>query len=198
MEITLPISSLVIIAVSGSGVLFSLLVGTLLISQQEKKHISISLLGILLILSGLTLLNDLLTTSGISNRYKSLYFIPIFYSLSIGPLFYLFVKSKFRNRLRVTDYLHLLAPLMQALIYLGIGFRSIEFKSELYNNSLFRQYLTVESFVFPVFLLIYLLLSLQILKRCNTETHFWQKDLKLWLLPFQKHRLSLPVGTKVY
>ena len=87
---------------------------------------------------------------------------------------------------------------MQALIYLGIGFRSIEFKSELYNNSLFRQYLTVESFVFPVFLLIYLLLSLQILKRCNTETHFWQKDLKLWLLPFQKHRLSLPVGTKVY
>lgn len=54
MEITLPISSLIVIAIGSVVIAVSILMGILLLSQKDKKHISISLLAWLLILSGLT------------------------------------------------------------------------------------------------------------------------------------------------
>ena len=150
MEITLPISSIIVIAIGSVGVTVSIFVGFLLLSQKDKKHISISLLASLLILSGLTLLNDILVTSGISNRIKQLYFIPIYYSLSIAPLFYLFIKSKFKYRLEKSDFTHLLIPVIHAIVYFSFGFRSIAYKSILYNGNAFRTYLQIESFLFPI------------------------------------------------
>lgn len=138
MEITLPISSLIVIAIGSVGIAVSIFMGILLLSQKDKKHISISLFACLLILSGLTLLNDVMVTSGISNRIKQLYFLPIYYSLSIAPLFYLFVKSKFSYRLNKSDLIHLVIPIIQTGVYFSIGFRSVEFKSVLYDENAFR------------------------------------------------------------
>jgi AraC-like DNA-binding protein len=184
MEITLPISSLIVIAIGSVGVTVSIFTGLLLGAQKDKKHISIGLLACLLILSGLTLLNDILVTSGISNRFKQLYFIPIYYSLSIAPLFYLFIKSKFKYRLDRSDAIHAVIPLIQAIIYFSIGFRSVEFKSMLYDGYLFRTYLQVESFLFPVSLIGYTLLALSFLKRQDNEEFFWTEDIKKWLTNF--------------
>jgi len=191
MQITLPISSLIIIAIGSVGISLSIFIGVLLLSQKDKKHPSISLLGSLLILSGLTLLNDILVTSGISNRIKELYFIPIYFSLSIGPLFYLFVKSKFLYRLRAVDLIHLVVPLLQALVYVFIGFRSVEYKSALYGESAFRLYLQVESFLFPVFLLAYTLLALNLLRRKESREFFWASDIKRWLKKFSAGMLVI-------
>ncbi len=184
MEITLPISSLIVIAIGSVGISVSIFMGFLLLSQKEKKHLSVSILACLLILSGLTLLNDVLVTSGISNRIKQLYFIPIYYSLSVAPFFYLFVKSKFSYCLTKSDLIHLVIPILQAFVYFFIGFRSIEFKSMLYDENAFRIYLQIESFLFPILLVGYTVLALSFLKGKNHKTYFWSKDIKKWLTNF--------------
>jgi AraC-like DNA-binding protein len=193
MEITLPISSLIVIAIGSVGISVSIFMGILLLSQKNKKHISVSILACLLILSGLTLFNDILVTSGISNRIKQLYFIPIFYSLSIAPLFYLFVKSKFSYRLNKSDLIHLVIPVIQAAIYFSIGFRSVEFKSILYYENAFRIYLQIESFLFPIFLVGYTILALSYLKRKDMKAYFWTADIKRWLANFSAGMLLIAV-----
>jgi AraC-like DNA-binding protein len=132
----------------------------------------------------LTLINDILVTSGISNRIKQLYFIPIYYSLSIAPLFYLFVKSKFSYRLNKSDLIHLVIPVIQEVIYFSIGFRSVEFKSMLYDENAFRIYLQIESFLFPISLVGYTVFALLFLNGKNYKKYFWSEDIKKWLLRF--------------
>lgn len=191
MEITLPISSLIVIAIGSVGIAVSILMGILLGAQKDKNHLSVSILAGLLILSGLTLLNDVLVTSGISNRIKELYFLPIYYSLSIGPLFYLFVKSKFSNRLHPLDAIHFIIPAIQAAVYFAIGFRSAEFKSALYDENTFRLYLQVESFLFPISLLAYTLLALFYVKSKGQKKYFWTQDIKKWLTQFSAGMLII-------
>jgi len=193
VEITLPISSLIVIAIGSVGVTISIFMGILLLTQKSKKHISVCLLACLLILTGLTLLNDVLVTSGISNRIKQLYFIPIYYSLSIAPLFYLFIKSKFNYRLDKSDWIHLVIPIMQAVVYFYIGFQSVEFKSMLYDENAFRVYLQVESFLFPISLVGYTFPALSLLKRKQHEEFFWSNDIKKWLKNFSVGMLFIAV-----
>ena len=184
MEITLPISSIIIIAIGSVGVTIAIFTSIFFLAQKRIQHISNIFLSVLLLLSGLTLLNEVLTISGITNRFKHLYFIPILYSLSIGPLFYLFVKSKYYQKLSKIDYVHLIIPLVQAIIYWSIGFRSIAYKSSLWENPLFRQFLTLESFLFPLSLLGYSILSIFLLKKPSTQNYFWNDDLRNWLRNF--------------
>ena len=181
MEITLPISSIIIIAIGSVGVVISLLCAIFLFYNKKGQYISIVFLSVFMLLSGLTLFNDVLNISGLKNEFKNLYFIPIFYSLSIAPLFYLFVKSKYYQKVSKSDYLHLLIPLLQALLYWSIGFQSIEFKSSLWANASFRMLLTVESFLFPASLIIYSYLSNDLLRNSSKTGHFWEIDLKTWL-----------------
>jgi len=193
MEITLPISSLIVIAIGSVGIAVSIFMGVLLLFQKDKKHISITLLAFLLILSGLTLLNDVLVTSGISNRFKQLYFAPIYYSLSIGPLFYLFIKSKYNYRLNRADLIHLVIPTLQAVLFFSIGFRTVEFKSMLYDENVFRIYLQTESFLFPISLVGYTVLALSFLKRKELREFFWADDIKKWLMSFAAGMLCIAV-----
>lgn len=193
MEITLPISSLIAIAIGSVGIAVSIFIGILLLSQKDKNNISVIILAWLLILSALTLMNDVLVTSGISNRIKQLYFIPIYYSLSVAPLFYLFVKSKFSYRLNKSDLIHLVIPTIQAVVYFSIGFRSIEFKSILYDENAFRMYLQIESFLFPISLLGYTVLAFSFFKRKDHETFFWIDDIKKWLKNFSAGMLFIAV-----
>ncbi len=191
MEITLPISSIFVIAIDSIGIVVSLLLSVLFLLRNKTNHISTIFLSLLLLLTGLTLLNDMLTMSGITNRFKNLYFIPIFYSLSIGPLFYLLVKSKYYNKLRSVDYLHLVLPAIQALVYLSIGFRSLAYKSHLWGETSFPIYLEIESYLFPISLVAYSLLGCQLLFSesiwqldRSDKKYFWTKDLKKWLVGF--------------
>lgn len=191
MQITLPLSSLIIIAIGSVGVTLSVFMGILLLAQKNKNHLSVGLLGLLLILTGLTLLNDLLVTSGISNRIQELYFIPIYYSLSIPPLFYLFVKSKFKFRLGRFDWIHAIIPVVQALVYFSIGFRPVAFKSQLYSESAFRTYLNVESILFPISLVGYTILALALLKKKDHKSFFWTEDIRIWLTRFSYGMLGI-------
>jgi len=198
MELTLPISSLLIIAIGSVGVCIAFTMAILLFTQKNKHHFSITLMACLLLLSGATLLNELLVSSGISNRVKQLYFIPIYYPLAIGPVFFLIIKSKFRYRLAKTDYLHLLIPGIQALVYFFIGFRSVAFKSQLWQQPLFRFYLDVESILFPVSFILYGFLSLRLLQKNTATAFFWSDDMRKWLNHFTKGMLVIAYIEMLY
>jgi len=181
MEITLPISSLVLIALGAVGVCISIIAGLTLILKEKAIERSNFIFALLLILSGFTLLNETLATAGIYNKFKNLYFIPLNFSLAIAPLFFLFIKSKYTRKISTLDYAHLLLPVIQFLVYVFVGFRSITFKSSLWKNDGFKLFLNIETILFSIGLILYSSLALYLLKKPNNEKYFWNEDVRKWL-----------------
>lgn len=144
---------------------------------------SITLLGVLLLTTGATLTNHVLTTTGITNRFPDLYFIPIYFSLSFGPLFYLFARAKW-ELISGWLWLHLLLPTIQFCFYLYIGFRSVDYKNWLWNSEDFRFLLSLESALFPVLTIGYIWLAYVFIRRQDGSRFFWTEDIKSWLSSF--------------
>lgn len=186
MEITLQISSLIIICLGITGILVSIGTAIFCLIQRKPDDQSMVLLFLLLTSIGLTLLNETLTTSGISNRFKNLYFLPLNFSLSIAPLFYLFIKLKINRKFNRIDSTHLLLPILQFLTFLIVGFQPISNKSKLWNNDFFRAILNLESILFVVGLIIYSIFSYISVNRISTKQVFWKADLKKYLLRMVK------------
>ena len=186
MELTLPISSLFIIAIGAVGVCLSIVTAIIFTLQNNTNERSTYLLSLLLFFMGLTLLNETLTSSGISNHFKNLYFIPLNFSLAIAPLFSLFVKTKFTRKIKYIDYIHLVLPILQFIVYLSIGFRGIAYKSKLWNESLFRNFLDLETILFSIGLIAYSIFCLYLIIKPHDAKYFWLEDLKAWL-----HRMVL-------
>ena len=181
MEITLPISSLLIIAIGSVGITVSISLAVYLVLKKGLDNLSNILLILFFLLLGLTLLNDVLLSSGITNTFKNLYFIPITYSLSLSPLFYLFIKSKHHQSVSSSDYLHLILPIAQAAFYFYVGFQSVAYKGQLWATPFFKVLFTIETILFPIGLLVYGFLSIHSLRQPVSKTHFWSKDIDHWL-----------------
>ena len=191
MEITLPLTSILIIAIGSTGIGVSIYMGTVFIIKNKNKHISTSIFTLLLFLTGLTLLHEVLATSGITSRFPFLYYTPTLFSLSIAPLFYLFIKSRIKQSLSVFDGLHLVIPVIQFLGYLSIGFRSVSYKYDLWRNPTFKALMDIESALFSVSLICYGALSLYLLHKPKQHMHFWQEDQLSWLRSVAKVFLAI-------
>ena len=191
MEITLPLTSILIIAIGSIGIGVSVYMGTVFIIKNKNQHISTSIFTLLLFLTGLTLLHEVLATSGITSRFPFLYYTPTLFSLSIAPLFYLFIKSKIKQSLSVFDGLHLVIPVIQFLGYLSIGFRSVPYKSGLWRNPTFKALMDIETALFSVSLICYGALSLYLLRKPKQHMHFWQEDQLSWLRSVAKVFLAI-------
>ena len=158
----------------------------LILATKSKKKISRYALGTLLILAALTLLNDLIVNSGLANRYNSLYYLPIYYSLSIGPLFYTFTKSMvFEKFLLKKESIHFILPLLQLMLYLSIGFLSVDIKSSLWRNSILSDYFTIESFLFPISLLFYTHKAQKLIRQ-EDKNPSKSAEIMSWLAQFSK------------
>jgi len=168
------------------GFLLSVSAGVFSYYHSKLKDRSTLLLVTLLVLIGLTLLEDTINISGIANRYKNLYFLPLNFSLSIAPLLYLFVKSKIQNKLTAVDFCHLIIPTIQFAAYAFIGFQNLDYKTKLWENNLFRAFLDVETVLFVIGLILYSFLSYNLINHLSTGSLFWKKDVKNWLLRLVK------------
>ena len=89
--------------------------------------------------------------------------------------------------------IHLVIPIIQAVVFFSIGFRSIEFKSILYDQNAFRIYLQIGSFLFPISLVGYTVITLSFLKRKDHKAYFWTVDIKKWHLNFSAGMLFIAV-----
>ncbi len=181
MNIQFP--DLIILFLSGSGLLICFILGISLIIRKKGILLTNRLLGTLLVLYALTTLNGLMAITGVLAQNQHLYFLPIIFNLSIGPLYYLFIKSKtdpsFELNTKVIP--HLILPVLQFLFYLSIGFRSIEFKSMIWREVV-APYGFVEELLFIILGVFYMLKVWNVLKKGSILS--WKKPVYRWLKKF--------------
>lgn len=186
MEITLQISSLIIISLGIIGMFLSLSMGVFILYQKKLKDKATLFLFALMLTISLTVLNETLATSGMASRFKNLYFLPLNFSLSISPLFYLFVKRKMNRFETPRDLIHLILPFIQFIVFVLVGFRSVAFKTKLWNNENFKRFLQAETILFILGLLIYSFLSYVLVAKSDQDQTFWKIDLRTWLMQMVK------------
>lgn len=118
------------------------------VGKRESNLLFSFFLGVL----ALSLLHNLLVNIGIFNNQPQFYFIPIWYTLSFGPLLFFFVKSRlFRPfHLQKKDFKHFILPLLQATFYLSVGFRDASFKAQLWGGSYVPLYKPIEGLFYIV------------------------------------------------
>ncbi|MEQ8705119.1 MAG: AraC family transcriptional regulator [Phaeodactylibacter sp.] len=182
MNIAIP--DLIAIFLSGFGILLCLVVGVQLLLRKAGMRQSNLLLGILLILYALTLSNGLFAMAGIYAQYPFLYFIPINFSLSLGPLFYFFVRSRIQPsfRLQRRHLPHFILPVLQFLFYLSIGFRSAAYKSWIWREVIAPCGQFIEEGLLIVLALGYLGAAYRMLH--GVPELFWKGPVYRWLRRF--------------
>ncbi len=113
----------------------SFFAGGLLLSANKNK-LSNRLLAILIIAIALWLADDFMRVSMIYRQIPNLYFLPIFYSLSFGPLIYFYVKSLVNHnfKLKIIHLLHFLPVLLQVSLYVFLTFSSYDTKQWYWEN----------------------------------------------------------------
>lgn len=183
MNITIP--DLIAIFLSGFGILLCLAVGFQLLFRKSGMRQSNLLLGVLLILYALTLSDSLFAMSGIYAQYQFLYFLPINFSLSIGPLFYFFVRSRVQPSfmLQWRHLPHFILPMAQFVFYLSIGFRNTEYKSWVWRELIGPYVQFIEEGLFILLTVGYLLATYQLLRQ-KTPKASWKPPVYQWLRRF--------------
>ncbi len=199
MDISLSLDGLLELFFGGGAVLLGLVVGLLLLIGNKGQRRAEVFLGLLIIAYVLMLLNQLLAESGVMSRYQDLYFLPIYYTLSFGPLTYFFVKSKLYPgfRFRPRDWVHFVLPLLQAGFYFSIGFRSIAYKGELWQNFVGPFYQNFEAVVYWISFSAYLWASFTMLRKYR-HTKPWQESQLRWMYKLLRYLTILFAITVVY
>ncbi|MEM0992615.1 MAG: AraC family transcriptional regulator [Bacteroidota bacterium] len=177
--------SFIAVVIGSFGILLCLLVGIQILTRRDGIRQANILLSALLILYSLTLMNSLLATTGVYSTYQYLYFIPIIFSLSIGPLFYFFVKARLQPafRLERRHGIHFVLPMAQFLFYCIIGFRSAAYKSWVWQNvvSPYGQY--IETVLWMALTLGYIIAALRLIRQ-EIPTAQWKVPIGYWLRRF--------------
>jgi AraC-like DNA-binding protein len=138
--------------------------GLLWFSTQNKQ--SNRFLALLIFTIALWLIDHFLRIADIYGQNANLYFLPIFYSFAFGPLIYFYVKSLVNQSFifQKKDYLHFIPVLFQAGLYIFLTTKNYNFKNWYWENV--HQWITykVEFDGTFISMLIYLGLSIQLLK----------------------------------
>jgi AraC-like DNA-binding protein len=186
MSIEFQIDNLITIFFTGGAVLASLVFGISLLFREQRTRSNV-FLGVLLILGSLTLLNSLLANTGIYSTFRNLYFIPLTYTFSFGPLAYFYVQTKINPGLQFQriHLIHALLPITQAIFYFSVGFRDYEFKSWLWQNVISVWYGNLEAVLFFITFFGYMFASVSRLKQeKKLSKPDWKSSQLAWLLRF--------------
>ena len=195
MSVEFQLDSLITIFFTAGAVLTSLIFGFNLLFRKERTRSNI-FLGWLLILGSLTLLNSFFANVGIYSTFKNLYFIPLTYTLSFGPLTYFYVQTKIHPgfTFRRVHLLHAILPVAQALFYFSIGFRDYEFKSWMWQHVVSVWYGDAEALLFFATFTGYIFSAAKrIKKKKKAPQPGWKSAQLRWLLRFLYVFLALIV-----
>lgn len=143
--------------------------------------------ALLLLLFSLSVLDNLLAHSGLLVSYHEKYFIPIWYTLAIGPAFFFAVKFTLypAYQLRPTDAKHFILPLAQALFYWTLYFSGPETQELVWDNFIEPFFKTFEGIVYVTLLFTYLALSYRYVKYkqavVRKKGYFLEHAKTIWL-----------------
>ena len=105
--------------------------------------------------------------SGLYGQNANLYFLPIFYSFAFGPLIYFYVKSLTNSGFRFErkHWWHFLPVAVQTGLYVFLSLCSYEFRNWFWANVHYPITYSIEFDGTWLSLLVYLILSLRLLKK---------------------------------
>ncbi|MEN0005957.1 MAG: hypothetical protein AAF798_17535 [Bacteroidota bacterium] len=136
------------------GVLQSIFIGGLFFWKRTGSKRANQFYGTLLITIGLTLLHHIFDMTHFYESYPQLYFLPIYFTLSLPMLFFYAVKFNLypSYQLRWTDMKHFILPVGQWLFFVYLFFTTVDYKSgvdrHFYNPfyGAFEQFLYLTTF----------------------------------------------------
>lgn len=171
----------------GGGIVLCLISGLVLLFRKDGLRLANLLLGALLLSYGLTLTNSLLNLTGLASKYNFLYFLPISYSLSIGPFLYFYLKARTTPSFsfRKQDLVHFILPLWEFGLYMYVGFQSVEYKSMFWREVMAPYYQHLEGVMYFLSRFLYILLSFRILFAYKKKANYtWDEFEAKWLIRF--------------
>lgn len=157
-----------------------------LLRQRGNKKANIQG-GLLFLFFSLCVLDNLLAHAGVFHPYQEKYFVPIWYTLSIGPTLFFFIKFTLypAYEIRGSDAKHFLLPLAQAVFYWTLFFSGPDTQQSIWENFLEPFYKTFEGIGYVVLLFIYIALSYRYVKYkqavARRKGHFWEYSKSIWL-----------------
>jgi AraC-like DNA-binding protein len=182
--------------------LFCLVQGTttsVLLLLSARRHPANRYLGLLL--AGLTLqtLDSFLNDAGLYARNNALYFSPIFFSWSYGPLLFLYVRTLAagRDEFRRADGFHFAPVGIQFLFFVVLSAQSLDTKTAFWmqvHKPLTRY---VEYYVTIALVLGYLARSLRLLRTTPTPPG-WLKPFLLGLGAFYGGTMFYPMFSTLF
>jgi len=149
------------------------------VGKREANLLLSFFLGVL----ALSLLHNLLVNIGIFNNKPRWYFIPIQYTLALGPLLFFYVKSRSYRvfNLQKKDFKHFILPTVQAVSYLLVGFREAIYKDQIWNSLYLPYGKPIEGFLFVIGFSFYLYFSYRFIRYKlkvldKRQGYFWEVD----------------------
>ncbi|MEM0992048.1 MAG: hypothetical protein AAGI49_03385 [Bacteroidota bacterium] len=127
-------------------------------SGTQKANIS---LGFLLLTFSLSLFNVLLLRTRFFGNYDYLYQVPLWFTLSFGPLLFYYVKFNLfpAYQFRGSDLKHLILPFIQTVVVFWIALQPQAQQNQIWENFLRPIYGPIEYTLFLLFFFLYASLS---------------------------------------
>lgn len=171
-------------------ILFGLLLSIIYLVKKNGKYQSNYLFSSLLFFTSLTLLHQFLFLIKAFDYRPQLYFIPIYFTFSIGPLLYFYIKSAlFRGQyLTKKDLKHFILPIAQFSFFI---FSFLEQNPKIHsikNSIIFPYYGVFEKFIFFITVILYIYFAKKyVIKQIQNETTLvWERTNQFRLLMLLK------------
>ncbi len=149
------------------------------VGKREANWLFSFFLGCL----SLSLLQNLLVNIGLFNNNPRWYFIPIQYTLALGPLLFFFVKSRLFPffHLQRKDFKHFILPTLQAVSYLSVGFKDAAYKESVWLQQYIPYGKPLEGALFVIGFSFYLYFSYRFIRYklallTKRNGHQWEID----------------------
>ena len=162
MQVTLSFMAVALFAVIAQALFAAGLLATAPFNRVSNRF-----LALLMVAIALWVLDGFFRVSGLYGQEAGLYFSPIYYSLAFGPLLYFYVRSLVNHgfRWRPGYWLHFGPVLLQAGLYWWLRFQPYAVRNTFWQQ-VHRPYTYRLEFIGTwVSLMVYLLLSLRLLRQ---------------------------------
>ena len=157
MRLDLPIPDLLTALVAGGGVVLGLAVGVALLARRGGRHAD-AYLGWFLVAASLSVLGTIVGSLGLYRLSPHFYITPLFYTFSLGPLLYAFVRARAEPAWRPgrAALWHAALPAYQAVQTLASGLAPIAVKDWYWQTAYFGVWDAIETWLLPVHIGAYL------------------------------------------
>jgi len=182
------IAELFIITGGLQGIIFTFL---LLIKLRKDKSIQNLWLSLYILFFSLVLVKGWYIGSELYLKFPDLLFFPLYFSLGIGPAFYLYIKYLIKKdySFKPVELLHFILPIVQFTYHTFNFFKPIAERLDYFHKDYLFTFLPIEDVIGISSLCIYYFLSFRILRdyqisNSSIKSEEPRKDLYKWINHF--------------